>query len=523
MFRAWLTTTTYCSGGCQKKRKRRSQDGQPVLNLPNWIHIVNFQSPKIRRKGARSFQECFDASLEQQQESNCPRCGRPTRRSAKDKFVVLPKILLTQLNRSTNTQGKIQDHCQIPRELIVALDESVRSKYKDQKYRLAAVVAHSGESSISGHYISYVRDPARPGSWIELDDNNIRHIDFAEINHNQNPHMKGMLPYIMAWELVDLTQETAAGAEETEAADGNEVEARKRQLDESEVALYTQWETLNEKEVILDAQLEMLNEREEELGLRKEELDEENRKLIKKALDLYRGKEEKKQALDKREADLEERERRLQVEKEVDDLFENSGHGNDSRSPSVQPAVQAKDQIAHEVDEGKDTATFCATFRNSENHDDTARAIFKLSNFKPNVATKIESSVQLTDLEGNLRSIKKGTTVNDDFIIIFNVKGGKKRKRDDDDEAGPPPPAPKKTRRQPKQAKKLQTPPQRNEEPQTSPTGKKGSPVAKKPTSSPKANERKSPQTTEGISRRSPPPPPRRSTRINKGMHPKRA
>ena len=509
MFRAWHATSTYCSAKCQKRRKRKSEDGQPVLNPPNWIHIVNFQSPKIRHEGARSFQECFDASLEQQQESDCPRCGRLTRRTAKDKFIVLPKILLTQLNRSTNTQGKIQEHCEIPQELTVAIDESARSKYKDQRYRLAAVVAHSGESSTSGHYISYVRDPARPGSWIELDDERVRHIDFAEINHNQEPSMEDMLPYIMAWELIDLSEEPAASGEEVEAANRNEVEARKQQLDEREAALYTRQERLNEQE--------------KAFRIREEELEEGKKRLMKRAVGFYRDKEETQQALAEREADVERREQRLQVEKEVDDLFNNSEHGNRSQSPSAQPAAQAKDQVAHEVDEGKDTATFCATFRNAANHDENARAIFKLSDFNPDVPTKIESAVQLTDLERNLRSVKKGTAVNDDFTIIFNVKGGKKRKRGDDDQAGPPPPPPKKAKRPAKQGNKFRTSPRRSEGPQTSPKGKNESSGAKKSTASPESNGKpKSPQATEAISKKSPPPP-RRSARVNKGKYPKRA
>ncbi|ERF71451.1 hypothetical protein EPUS_06833 [Endocarpon pusillum Z07020] len=494
MFRAWHATSTYCSAKCQKKRKRKSEDGQPVLNPPNWIHIVNFLSPKIRHKGARSFQECFDASLEQQQEADCPRCGRLTTRSAKDKFIILPKILLTQLNRSTNTQGKIQEHCEIPRELTVAIDESARSKYKDAKYRLAAVVAHSGESSTSGHYISYVRDPARTGSWIQLDDDRVRRIDFAEINHNRESIMEDMLPFMMAWELIDLPKEPAASGEEAEAANRKEAEARKQQLDEREAAL--------------DTRQEKLNEREKALRVREGELEGGKNRLKTMAADFFRNRNEKQQALAEREADIERREQRLQVEKET---------------AFAQPAAQARDQVAHEVDEGKDTATFCATFRNAAHHDENARAIFKLRDFNPDVPTKIESTVQLTDLEGNLRSVKKGTAVNDDYIIIFNVKGGKKRKRGDDDQAGPPPPPPKKAKRPAKQDNRLRTPPQENEGPQTSPPGKNKSPGAKKLKTSPKSNEKpKSPKTTEAISKKSPPAP-RRSARVNKGKNSKRA
>ncbi|KAF7502835.1 hypothetical protein GJ744_004990 [Endocarpon pusillum] len=485
IFRAWHATSTYCSAKCQKKRKRKSDDGQPVMNPPNWIHIVNFQSPKIRHEGARSFQECFDASLEQQQEADCPRCGRLTTRSAKDRFIVLPKILLTQLNRSTNTLGKIQEHCEIPRKLTVAIDESARSKYEDPRYRLAAVVAHSGASSTEGHYISYVRDPARTGSWIQLNDERVRPIDFAEINRNQEPGMEDMLPYMMAWELIDPEEATASG-DEAEAANRNEAEARKQQLDEREAALDTWQEKLNETENLLT--------------IREVELEGGKNRLVKMAEDFFQDRRAKLQALAEREAEVERREQRS----------------------LAQPAAQARDQVAHDVDEGKDTATFCATFRNAAHHEESARAIFKLSDFNPDVPTKIESTVQLTDLEGNLRSVKRGTAVNDDFIIIFNVKGGQKRKRGDDDQAGPPPPPPKKAKRPAKQDNRLRTPPPRNEGPQTSPPGKNKSPGAKKSTTSPKSKEKPtSPKTTEAVSKKSPPPP-RRSARVNKGKNSKR-
>jgi hypothetical protein len=191
-------------------------------------------------------------------------------------------------------------------------------------------------------------------------------------------------------------------------------------------------------------------------------------------------KEVTKKALEKRVLDLDERERRVQHEKEVDDLFEDTDKGSG-------------DQLGQEVHNGTDTATFCATFQNTENHEENARAIFKLRNFNPNAATKIESTVHLTDLEGNLRSIKKGTTVSDEFTIMFNVKGSKKRKVGGDDEAGGPSPPSKKPRRSKKQPAKPRT-----------------SPVAQDTAEQPA-------RATVNTS----PPPPRRSARVNKGKNPR--
>ncbi len=470
------------------------RDGYALLNEQAWIHIVNFQSPLLKQKGEKSFEECFDASLKQEQESHCPRCGRQTRRTVNERFLELPPILLTQLNRSTHKQEKIQDHCKIPREFTVPLDDSVRSKYENKKYRLAAVVAHQGDMSKSGHYISYVRNPAKEGSWIELNDQKVRNIGFNEINHNTKSGLKNMLPYVMAWELVDGSVDIAGEGDEGEAAKGAEEEKREQQLDEREKALDAREMGLDEREKTVE------NDRQ---------------KLVKTGVaQLDRGKEldERETALKKHEQDLKQRERNLQNEK-VDDLFDNEK--NDA--PPAAPAGEQTDQIAQEVDEGKDTATFCATFRNTDNHDENARAIFKLNNFNPKAPTRIESTVQLSDLEGNLRSIKKGTAVTDGFAINFNVKGGTKRKRGNDgDEAGPPPPPPvKKTKKLAKQLEKPQSPPRVKENPLTPSEAKKESQVQKETQSSPKdEGEPQPPKTTK-----TPPPSPliRRSTRNNKG------
>jgi Ubiquitin carboxyl-terminal hydrolase len=475
MFRPYFASSLYCSGGCQTKRLRQENSSGPILNEDGWIHIVNFQSPLIEHEGERSFEECFNASLKQQQECNCPRCGKSTARTVKDKFLQLPKIFLTQLNRSTNTQGKIQDHCEIPPELTVPIEDSVRSKYGDHKYRLAAVVAHSGDSSISGHYISYVRDPARTGGWIELDDKECRNIDFEEINHNKMPRNEGMLPFIMAWELIDVS-------EEKEAA----LSAREKDLYEKEAALQTREEKLTQNEKVIQRRHETLMERAGAFLKRKEVLE---------------------KALSKRERDLDQRERNVQVEKEVDDLFEDTEKGSG-------------DQLAQEVDKGTDTATFCATFQNIENHDENARAIFKLRNFNPNAATKIESTVQLTDLEGNLRSIKKGTTVNDEFTINFNVKGSKKRKSGGDDEAGRPSPPSKKPKRSKKQAAKPRTSPSAEGKAGSSAKVTAASENLQEASSDKREQEPRSANKAQETVN-APPPPPRRSTRVNKGKNPR--
>jgi Ubiquitin carboxyl-terminal hydrolase len=399
--------------------------------------------------------------------------------------------------------------------MTVPVDDSVASKYKNHKYRLAAVVAHSGESSKAGHYISYVRDPLRKGSWVELDDDTVKDIDFEEINHNTGTEQ--MLPYIMAWELITDANEEVDPPETEEQRSRREIAERARALDEREESLNRQVEELtkqlNEKDLALQRREQELIQKELALRTPEKTLDEKEkaftekeRKLTARGVAVLRkAKElgEKQRALDQREGELEERERDLQAKKEVGNSIQDSG------MPPEQ-TEKIKTSIEQDVDSRKDTATFCATFRNADDHEENARAVFKLKNLKLNVPTRIESAVQLSDLEGNLRSIKKGTTITDEFIITFNVKGGKKRKRGDDDKAGshpPPPPSPP--------AKKKKAPAKQADQDQTSKV--KGEAKA-----SPKIkNEPQSPKLLENPTRGS--PKLRRSTRVNRGQNPRRA
>lgn len=458
IFRYRLASSTFCSESCYEKRQR--QQNTPV---PSWAHSVTFQNPLFEENEERTFQECFNASLKQEQYGvPCERCNRDTDRSVRETFLELPKILLTQFNRFVDSNDLKAKDCEIPLELTVPIDDSVRKDHKNSRYRLAGVVAHSGRTAKSGHYISYVRDPARHGEWIELDDECVGSIKFSDVSGNVRWGMQ-MLPYIMAWELV----EDSAGGPDGPAIPETEEQRLRRQ------------------EGALNAREKKLDEKKRDLDRRQRELDEYQLALLRQ----NDGLEERQEALRQQEAKLEQRKQNPQVkaqeesEVKVKKESKDSGDNNQRTGTSLPRHLDrsSKSRIEQEVDERRDTATFCATFRNMENHDENARAIFKLNNFNPNVATKIESNVQLSDLYGNLRAIKKGIAVADGFTIIFNVKGDNKRKRGDDDDAGPP------------------TRPSR--------------PKRKKGPSSPGMN----------ISpRKKTPPGPRRSTRSTKGKHPRR-
>lgn len=397
-----------------------------------------FQHPSVDNKRERSFQRCFNASLKESRKAHCPNCGKNTRRTIRNKFLEAPKFLLTQLTRigygplRSGQLGahKIETHCEIPQELIVPIDDSVASEYKNHRYRLVGVVAHAGASSHEGHYVSYVRNPKSPDRWVELDDHQTRGIDFEEINHNKME--SDILPYILAWE---LTTDAVNDGEENvnRGAEGTEVQlnGKERIAEPQESRVGIQGNEVKEIES------ESWNA-EQSAGLR-----EQQEKLATWEMALKQTRTN----LDRRERDLDAREN---AAKTLQELFED----DDTAPGQSEETKSSHAQLEHNVDEGKDTATFCATFRNVDNHYENARVVFKLKNFKPADPTKIESTIQLSDLEGNLRSIKKGSSVTDRFIITFNVRGGNKRKRRDDDcggefdgcKPGRPSPRPVKTR-----------------------------------------------------------------------------
>ena len=369
-----------------------------------------------------------------------------------------------------------------------------------------------------------------------INDKTVTRITFKDINKFvAGKKTAQQLPYIIAWELMDASDETADERIEREAAEGDGQERRKQHLEEREKTLNAREEEQKKKEKALEEKektLKGLDPQKKELDDKKVVFEEKEKRLTANAVALYRRREQlddREKALNQREQIIEKREKEAQIRSDVDDLFHTTSEDNDT--PLEQPEADAKGQIEQEVDERRDTATFCATFRNHENHEENGRAIFKLKTFNPEVPTKIESTVQLSDLQGNLRSIKRGTTVGDNFAVVFNVKGVKKRKRggDDDGDAASPLPPTKKTKSPAREADKPQQ--SHTEKIPKTPSGSrniknesqdKQMPLKQIPQSSTGIKKESfSPKAPISPPRRSPPNkspiPPRRSTRVNKG------
>ena len=528
-----LLSRGYCVNGCQGKKQR----GGTIERSK--IHRVHLTRGLRANKAHKTFLECLDASLRDaddpgEPETDCQNCKKPTRKRKSDKFVELPKILLTMFSRNSQNRNnrKRETDCPLPPTFIPTVDRKYRGKRG--KYRIVGVVSHQGHTGNAGHNISYVPNHAEPGEWYRIDDSNVTPLEFRDINRfvagKRSPQQ---LPYIIAWELIDASIETAEERKEGEVARATVGEEGKQQLDDRDTALNARETELDGKFKALEAYAKELGEKgkaleieerkwyekEKDVNLRENELNkkekgytEKERILVGRAVALYREKIE----FTKKEKALKEREEKLDAEKENNLVNNaNSSSNNHHIPPPGQPDVGVTEPAREDVDDGKDTTTFCASFWNTDNHEESARATFKLKNFNPNAPTKIESTVQLSDLEGNLRSIKRGTAVNDEFTIIFNVKASKKRKRGNDNEAASSRPRTKKSKGPAERGDRRQIPPRVSQEP-PKPAEVGGGPPGRTASQTEPESPTISKERQENC-----PPPPRRSTRANKGQRSK--
>lgn len=393
LFSYGLVPRRYCINGCQVKRLPASTIARDKLRR---FHI-HWGLPA--GQSHRTVQDALNASfVEAVDKEDCPICKEKLWKV--ERFAKLPKILLTAFNRVVQGRNPTKDTTDCPL-LLTYLPDTEKGFQQSGKYRLAGVVSHMGRTAVCGHYISYVPNHAKPGEWYCLDDAKVKRIQCEDNNTfisgwEDDPGAE-MLPFLTAWELIDESMDQQQSA-------GNQPSAAEQRAN--------------------DLQERMLKTREKEIESTEKEYIRREGVRRGKAVNNYNRHDrllQLERSLKEREALLEQREK---------------------QPSSEESEADAEGRTEQEVAQSIDTATFCATFRNRDDHAESGRAIFKLRNFNPDVATKIESTVQLSDLDGDLRVIKKGTAVADAFNITFNIKGGRKRKRAEGDEEGGDQPAP---------------------------------------------------------------------------------
>jgi ubiquitin C-terminal hydrolase len=112
----------------------------------------------------------------------CESCNRFTEATRKLLLMTLPEVLVLHLNRSSGGTRKVGSHVQAPQHLDLTRwakkSEPGRSK---SRYELSAIIFHSGQSSLSGHYTFYARtpipgDPHGTTAWAFFDDETVEFV-----------------------------------------------------------------------------------------------------------------------------------------------------------------------------------------------------------------------------------------------------------------------------------------------------------------------------------------------------------
>ena len=105
-------------------------------------------------------------------------------------LVTGPEILIIILNRGKGIEFEVK---------INFLEELNLSKYiqsndKNRIYQLIGVITHIGESSMSGHFIAYCKDPIT-GKWHKYNDAIVN-----EVENFQNEVINFAMPYLLFYQ-----------------------------------------------------------------------------------------------------------------------------------------------------------------------------------------------------------------------------------------------------------------------------------------------------------------------------------
>eukprot|EP00038_Savillea_parva_P010354 m.189744 g.189744 ORF g.189744 m.189744 type:complete len:537 (-) comp17816_c0_seq1:166-1776(-) len=146
----------------------------------SFVDLTLTVEPASTRSVSYSLSQLCDMPerLDGQNKYFCETCNRFTEATRKLLLVTLPEVLVLHLNRSSGGARKVGSHVDAPRKLSLNRWVKRDADRPDAHYELAAIIFHSGQSSLSGHYTCYARIPNARGrqgetSWAFFDDENV--------------------------------------------------------------------------------------------------------------------------------------------------------------------------------------------------------------------------------------------------------------------------------------------------------------------------------------------------------------
>jgi ubiquitin C-terminal hydrolase len=141
--------------------------------------------------------ECFDYDqkinyMSGQNQMYCNFCRNNTNSYMKTNLYTGPEVLILILNRGKGIEFDVK---------IYFTEELNLSKYIENKesgymYKLIGVITHLGESSMSGHFIAYCKDPLN-GKWFKYNDAIV-----DEVNDFKKEVIDFAMPYLLFYEKI---------------------------------------------------------------------------------------------------------------------------------------------------------------------------------------------------------------------------------------------------------------------------------------------------------------------------------
>ena len=164
-------------------RHRDSVSWQPAFMLPLDLQPGDSVQAALAR--------CFSPSAVQRQRSGGGRQQQATQSLALD-AASLPACLLLHIKRFAAAERgpvlKLSQHIAFEPELrlpAACLHPPAADSSAAPAYRLSAVLVHHGDSAHRGHYTACVAQPGLPNRWLQLDDDRVRALSFAEVQQQQ--------------------------------------------------------------------------------------------------------------------------------------------------------------------------------------------------------------------------------------------------------------------------------------------------------------------------------------------------
>ena len=123
----------------------------------------------------------------------CNNCRKSCDFNMSTNLVTCPQILIIILNRGKGKQFDIK----INFYLTLNLSNYIEYKHTGFNYELIGVITHIGESSMSGHFIAYCKDPIS-NNWHKYNDAIV-----TEVNNFQEEVINYAMPYLLFYQKVN--------------------------------------------------------------------------------------------------------------------------------------------------------------------------------------------------------------------------------------------------------------------------------------------------------------------------------